>query len=427
MLARVIAMLTPLVTVPLTLGYLGQERYGLWQTIVSFGGLLAFTDLGLGNGILTQVSRANGQEDKALAMRIVSSAFFMLLGMAGLFLILFCLCSPFIHWSKVFNTATPLAAAEAGPAMTVFIVCFALNIPMAMVQKVQAAYQQGFNSNLWQSAGNLAALGVVIAVVYGRMSLPMMLVGLSGVPVLFTALNAATYFGRQNPWLRPRRQHFHWHTAKKLLHTGSSFLVISILMCIGMGADNLITAQMLGPNAVAQLSVPVRLTMPLVAVAQMLYMPMWSANGEAIARGEIAWVRQAVAKMTKLTILFTGTGALVVILLGPWAVGLLTRHTLTTNYWLLSGLGAWAILVAAVGPNFMVLNAAHVLRPQILIYTIFLIFSLPAKIWLASRIGIEGIVWAGVVIHFFVVFLPLRILVRHTLASLDARNGLPQY
>ena len=45
--ARGIGVATSLISVPLTLHYLGVERYGLWMTISSVIAMLGFADLGL--------------------------------------------------------------------------------------------------------------------------------------------------------------------------------------------------------------------------------------------------------------------------------------------------------------------------------------------------------------------------------------------
>ena len=74
-----VTILTGLISVPLTVHYLGAERYGLWMTISSTIAFLTFADLGLGNGLLNAVSKANGLDDQADATTAVSSAFFMLL------------------------------------------------------------------------------------------------------------------------------------------------------------------------------------------------------------------------------------------------------------------------------------------------------------------------------------------------------------
>ena len=50
--AKIVAVAAVFVTVPLTLNYLGSERYGLWMTISSVSLMLGFADLGIGNGVL---------------------------------------------------------------------------------------------------------------------------------------------------------------------------------------------------------------------------------------------------------------------------------------------------------------------------------------------------------------------------------------
>src|SRR5512133_170880 len=50
--SRGIGLVTLLVSVPLTLTYLGAERYGMWMTISSLVAVLNFADLGMGNGLM---------------------------------------------------------------------------------------------------------------------------------------------------------------------------------------------------------------------------------------------------------------------------------------------------------------------------------------------------------------------------------------
>ncbi len=40
------------IIIPLTVNFLGQERYGLWMAITSLLALRSFSDLGLVNGLL---------------------------------------------------------------------------------------------------------------------------------------------------------------------------------------------------------------------------------------------------------------------------------------------------------------------------------------------------------------------------------------
>ena len=55
-------------------------------------------------------------------------------------------------------------------------------------------------------------------------------------------------------------------------------------------------------------------------------------------------------------------------------------------------------------------------------YSAFLVLSVSAKLLLARRFGIEGIVWAGVVIYPLTVLLPLRATLNKTLKRIAAND-----
>ena len=142
-LARVVQIGTSLVTVPLTLRYLGNERFGLWMTISSILAMASFADFGVGNGVLNCVSSAYGKDDTSGVRRAVSSGFAVLSCIAALLLATFAAIYSLVDWATFFRVTSPLARSEAGPSLAVFAICFALNISMDVVQRVQLGLQQG--------------------------------------------------------------------------------------------------------------------------------------------------------------------------------------------------------------------------------------------------------------------------------------------
>src|ERR1035438_6179081 len=68
--ARAVQVGTSLITVPLTLKYLGNERFGLWMTISSVLAMASFADFGVGNGVLSKVARAFGKDDRSEERRV---------------------------------------------------------------------------------------------------------------------------------------------------------------------------------------------------------------------------------------------------------------------------------------------------------------------------------------------------------------------
>src|SRR6476646_6831908 len=114
--ARGIGFATSLITVPLTLHYLGAERYGLWATLRSVIALASFADFGLGNGLLNAISSAHGRDDREAGAREVSTAFILLVAVSATLGGAFLLAYPHIYWARLYNGTSPQAGAEAGPA-----------------------------------------------------------------------------------------------------------------------------------------------------------------------------------------------------------------------------------------------------------------------------------------------------------------------
>ena len=64
-IAKVLTLLMGFVSVPLTVDYLGAERYGVWLTISSLLLWVALTDFGLaGNALVNVLSEAVGHDDR---------------------------------------------------------------------------------------------------------------------------------------------------------------------------------------------------------------------------------------------------------------------------------------------------------------------------------------------------------------------------
>ena len=133
-IARIVQLSASLITVPLTLKYLGNERFGLWMTISSVLAMAAFADFGVGNGVLNTVAQAFGRDDIEGIRKAVSSGFAILNLIAASLLLLFFSIYRFVSWADFFRVVSPQARTEAGPALAVFAVCFALNISMDVVQ-----------------------------------------------------------------------------------------------------------------------------------------------------------------------------------------------------------------------------------------------------------------------------------------------------
>src|SRR6201985_750004 len=83
-IAKALNILISFLSVPLTIHYLGSERYGVWLTISSLLTWMALTDFGLaGNALVNVLAETSGREDREGAQQYSASAFWALSGISA--------------------------------------------------------------------------------------------------------------------------------------------------------------------------------------------------------------------------------------------------------------------------------------------------------------------------------------------------------
>ena len=294
---RGLTVLISLVSVPLTIHYLGPERYGVWLTISSILVWLALTNFGLaGDALINVVSDAHGRDDKPAAQQYVASAIWSLgLIAAGLGTIAF-LCFRYISWPAVFRTHTipPHELAVAGGLTLAF---FLISLPLSVQNSVYYAYQDGAFSNAWGIVMNVSTLIALVVVTRFSGGLPALVIAISGTRLLIGAGNTIYIFKRY-PWLLPVPSAVRWCCIRKLVNLGSKYF-LSQLGTFGIEQSQpLLITQILGPAAVVPFVVSQRLiTLPMEAV-YLSSAPLVPAFGEARARDDWNWIRKAFRRTT---------------------------------------------------------------------------------------------------------------------------------
>ena len=424
--AKAVGIATVLVTVPLSLNYLGAQSYGLWLTLSSVALLLGFTDLGIGNGVLNAVSEAHGRDDRTLAREAVSSGFFMLCLVGIAIVTVFAVVYPFIPWARVYNVTSADAVSEAGPTTAVFVLVWALSIPVGVVERVQLGYQRGYVSYAWQASGNVFALAGAVLAVATHASTPWLVLALAGGPLLAVFLNGLVEFGWMRPWLRPAWGHVSRAVVSRIFHLGVLFFVLQLTFVSTYFSDNLIVAQVLGAEEVTQYAVPAKLFGFIGTVVAMLVWSLWPAYGEAMTRGDILWVRRTVVRTVVLTLVFTTGPALILVVVGRALIQLWVGDTVDPSVWLLAGLAAWAVVGAVGGAVSIFLNGASILRFQVVCGTAMFILALPLKIVFARAWGVAGLPWAAVLAYSVCVGIPMIIYVPGLFRRLSSGSHIGQ-
>lgn len=419
-LSKVLGLLVTIVSIPLVLNHLGAERFGIWSTLASLVITLQFIDLGIGNGLINAVSEAHGRGDRAAIRRYFSSAVLALSGAALLLLLLTPIVATQVGWASLFKLTDPLAQQEVAASVATVMVCIALAMPLALLQRVQIGLQQGFVASLWQCASNLISLVAIVLATQLQLGLPWLVAALLGAPVLAALLNSIVFLMRAEPDLRPARRFVTAPAVKRLLATGSAFFVLQLAVAGVLYSDSIIIAYQLGASAVAEYAVPERLFSIVSVLLATALGPLWPAYREAIVRGDLPWVKRTLRRSLNLAIGLSFTASLVLVLAGPWLMWQWVGAAVPANPALLWMLGLWKILESAGLALAMFLNGAGVMRLQVLTALIMLAATVLIKPWMVGEMGIVGAPLSTALIYFVVTLVPLAFVIRRELRRIRA-------
>jgi O-antigen/teichoic acid export membrane protein len=416
-IAKAIGILASLISVPLTYRYLGPERYGIWMVLISIITAMSFADLGIGNGLMNAVSEAYGKDDRRLAREHVTSALALMLLIGFVFAVAGAVGYPLVSWPRLLNVKSQAVAAEGARAFLVLYASFVVNLPLGVIARAQAGLQKAYTAQIVNAMGSILSLGAILVVVWLRGSLVWLVFAFVSTAAAATLLNGLVLF-REFPWLLPARHAFSSAAARKIFDLGILFFVLQCAFVLSYTSDNIVIAQVLGAAAVAVYAVPQKLFSSVSTVVSMAINPLWPAYGEAIARGDVAWVRRTFFASLLTTFAFTFPVCIVLVLLGPLILRAAVGKSFHAPLGLLIALAVWAVVWALTTAVTAFLNGAGVLKEQAGLVVFASICNLGLSIYLTLHLGVIGVCLGSILTQLFIIspayFFLVRGLLRRT-------------
>lgn len=399
--ARIGALAVTLVTIPVAYQYLGVERFGVWMTISSLAGLLAFADLGLGNGLINLVTAANARGDER-GLREVVSAAYACIGAVTLALSLSAVAVYLLGAPDVLFGLVSLAdRAEAAAALAIFAFWFLLNIPASLVSKIQFGLQRGYVSGVWQTAGCVLTIIAVPVAVFNKANLATLVACLYAPQVVCNLANSAAWF-YGHPAQRPSLAAASWEHAGRIVKTGMLFFVLQSAVAFAYQSDSVLIANRLGPAAVAEYAVVQRVFSFVSITASIAIAGLWPAYGDALERRDTAWV----AKIFRRSFVLAGVPAAAASLFAWWNFQWIAEHwlhrSIAVGDSLVLAFAVWTVIDVLANSAAMLLNSAGVFGFQVIVASSMAMLAFGAKIVLIPLFGPAGAVMATILAYLLV-------------------------
>lgn len=419
-IARGLNLFVGFISVPLAVGYLGRERYGIWVTISSLLVLLTFSDFGVGSSLLNAVADAYGRDDRRQTQRFIATAFWMLVVAAIVLWIPFAAASHWIATQLFSEKGTSSLIFEAAPAVLAAITVFFVNFPLSLLPAVLSAHQQNVIANICAMITSIGNLIAIIVVVVLKGGLVWLVLGYTGCGLLVNAITWVWLAGYAKPWLRPSVGAVDPSIMHDLFRAGWRFFVISVFWVVNLQTDNLIISHFLGPGSVTPYSISYRLLSYAVIFQSFGVAALWPAYGEAKARNDTGWIRRTF----KANLLFSFVSSIpltiVFVVFGQKIIQLWAGDAAVPQFSLLVWMAIWNLMLAIMSVANCLLYALGRLTGMTIYGTITAAVNVVLSVALVRRWGVNGVVFSSILATGLLSFLPIFVDAKRALQKLPS-------
>lgn len=296
---RGLSILISLILVPLTIGYVSSELYGIWLALATITSWVSLFDLGFGNGLRNKVAECIALEDWHKAQKYISTAyFFFTLIFVPLSVVFFCFCGT-ISWSSLLNVS-PEYQNLLVIVMRIVLVTFCITMIAKILNSVLAALQLNALVGTIELLGQLLVLiGTFILTKTTHPSLVYLAWCICISPIIVYFFASIWLFFIRYKQLRPSRGSIKKELIGDVFTLGYKFFVMQISVVVMYQTMNIIISRVAGPESVTEYNVVYKyISIPLMAIS-MIVAPIWSAFTDAYTLKDYDWMKKAYTGLLK--------------------------------------------------------------------------------------------------------------------------------
>lgn len=382
-----------LLMVPLTLKCLDNTTFGVWTTLSSLLTLLAFFDIGLGNGLRNRLTEALSNNDPLLARSYVSTAYLLFAGTQLILLLLFVVVNNFIPWARLLNTTIPRHLL--GQLSLILFIGVSAKLVFDLITFVFYARQEPAKAGLMLLVINITTLTGLLYLVYTGQGNLINLAILNAVcPLVVLLITSFWLYNGSLSFLKPVPRFFRRVHIRGLLGLGSKFFIIQLAVVIIFYSDNLIITQLFGPEYVTPYNISYRYFNIINTFFAIMLTPFWSAFTEAHVKGEYDWMRASYKRLWWLWLGIVGL-VLVWIILAPTIYALWVGKRVQIPFLLTLCMGLSIIVMCLNNITVVVINGLGKIKLQLFSALFSAAINLPLSILFGQYLGLGS---AGVIL-----------------------------
>lgn len=388
-----------LTLVPLTIGYISSELYGIWLTLSTLISWAYIFDLGFGNGLRNKLAASIALNDWEKARRYVSTAYVYFSAVfipIGVIIYFGC---PYVDWCKILNINVEYQNLLIS-VMRIIIVFFC----GSMVLKIQSTVLQALQKNALASA--LEAFGqlLVLIVTYiltctTEPSLIYLAYAISASPIVIYIIASFWLYGYKYKQLRPSISLIDKTLVKDILNLGLKFFVIQIAGLVLYQTINIIISNVAGAESVTEYNVVYKyISIPFMATS-VIVAPFWSAFTDAYTVKDLAWMKNSYKKLLRIIGLMALT-VIVMTIVSPWVFKLWLGDKVIIHTQMVIIVMAYVLIMIWNSLHSALINGTGLIRVSLFCALFCAVMNIPLALFLGHRMGAEGVILSVALLNF---------------------------
>jgi len=294
-----VSFLVLLVSLPLTLNFLGPTDFAIVNTIISTFNLFNYLDFGVGIGVQNLLPSFIVQKNNKRIIQVLSTALTFLL-IAGFSVLIIGISVIYLFdWRQFFNLSNAIDQNIFKKTLLVCVILIGFGIPLTLIQRVQIAYQKSYINEWFVTFGNILSLIFIYFTITNHLKLPFIVFSLQGTLIMAMGINFIYFF------LISKQYKISYYEIDKATFTlifqlGVKYLFLLIFSVGLFSLDNLLLLKYRTPTEVTEYMVGYRLislfNVPVLIFAN-TFLP---AYNDALARNDRVWVRRIIIRFIKI-------------------------------------------------------------------------------------------------------------------------------
>lgn len=418
MLLKPISMLLSLIYTPMLLNYLGDEKYGLWVTVLSIINWVNYFDVGIGNGMRHLLAKELADDERDKAARTVSTSYIVLSMISMGLLVCLLIITAAANWGKVFTTDVEMRPTLA-ISFAFICVNFVLSLNTTILYALQLSERVAINNCLVQC---INVVGLLLISRHSKENLVYIAVLFGTSTMIVHTFNTIRIFKKYG-FLVPKRKNYQKSEIKGITGIGMKFFVIQVMCLMMFTVDNLLISHFWGASEVTPFSITNKVFNTAYTVLAAFLVPFWSGSTVAFEKKDVKWIKTSLRNASVMCGLFVAGYLILAFVFRP-LVNLWMGKQLGIDTSLILVMAIYYSLYSILGVECQFINGSGKINLQLVLYVFAGVMNIPLSIFIGvyCQLGPMGIRLAtGILVLIMVILLGFNL--RNIITNTEKNGG----